>query len=416
MIAAILLAAALALPSPQAVDLGSTRLYEQADAGACLTGLQFAVSAGTARQPVGQNGVAALAAEVLLRTKVDGVPLADRVTAAGGSIAVTIAPGAARFAVEALPEAIPGIARDLAAVLGRPDVSPAAVAAARAAIDARIADDERNPLAVALAMLRGALYAGSAGTPADGTSASLAQLGPAQVSAFLAAHYRRGNVIATAAGAVDTATADAVRIVLAALPEGAEPAADITLAALPPAAKRIITRRDISVPVLVAGFAAPALGERDFAAMLVVRALLGEISVRSAATTIAPFDRGVEVVYGYDVKPATFSVAVNGGRLDPAAGLAVLQQLVKRAAESPLDAEALGRLKAVARGNWQLEALGVVDRAQQLSIAVGAGLPADTAASVAGAVDRVSAADVQRVAKNYLQRYALALVLPRRGG
>ena len=89
MSAPLLLAAMLALAAPATVDLGgSTRLYAQADDGAQLIALQLVVSAGTAHQAIGKSGLAALTAETMLRTKIEGVPLLERVTRNGGSLAV----------------------------------------------------------------------------------------------------------------------------------------------------------------------------------------------------------------------------------------------------------------------------------------------------------------------------------------
>ena len=68
-----------------------------------------------------------------------------------------------------------------------------------------------------------------------------------------------------------------------------------------------------------------------------------------------------------------------------------------------------------ARGGWLLENLSLDERAWSIGNAVAHGLAADASDSVAPAIARVTAADLQRVAKRYFQRFDVALVLPRQG-
>jgi predicted Zn-dependent peptidase len=191
----LLLAATLALSAPpHAIDLGAQ-----------LIGIDLVVSAGTARQTAAQNGLAALTAQTLLFTKIDGTRLTDRIAADGGSIDYAVDPGVVRFSFEVLPGALPAVSADLARALTALDTSADTVNAARTTLATRIADDESNPVTVGVEMLRNSYYRGTAGAPSFGTSASLAQLGPSDVAAFFAAHYLRGDAFATATGAVEDA-------------------------------------------------------------------------------------------------------------------------------------------------------------------------------------------------------------------
>jgi predicted Zn-dependent peptidase len=79
-----------------------------------------------------------------------------------------------------------------------------------------------------------------------------------------------------------------------------------------------------------------------------------------------------------------------------------------------LAAEVVKRYKETARGEWALEAMTLTDRAWLIGAAVNQGANPDLAQSVTAAIDRVTPADVQRLAKNYLQHYTVALVLPRK--
>jgi predicted Zn-dependent peptidase len=414
-IAPLLLAAALAVASvPHAVDNGANKLYAQNDAGAQLVGLELVVSAGTARQGATQNGLAALTAQTLLFTKIDGVTLSDRIIAAGGSIDVTIDPAVARFSLEVLPGSLAAVSRDIAHAIATPDTSPATVAAARDALGARIDDNQRNPISVGVEMLRQSYYRGSAGAPSLGSRASLANLGPSDVAAFLAAHYLRGTAFAVATGRVDDAATAATNTVLGAFPAGTEAPLALKTQAFSAQPKHLVTQREIGVPFALVGFAAPAMTDKDFAAMLVLRSLLDDVAARQSPTTLSLFQRGINVVYAYDVKPATFTVAINGSEIDPTAGLTVLQAILKTAVTKPLNRDVVKRYKETARGDWALEAITLTDRAWQIASAVNQGGDPAAAQAVTAAIDRVTAADIQRIAKTYLQRYAVAVVLPRR--
>jgi zinc protease len=205
-----------------------------------------------------------------------------------------------------------------------------------------------------------------------------------------------------------------VDVVLGAFAAGSEAPPVLATQAFGPQPKHLVTQREIGVPFALVGFAAPAMSDPDFGAMLVLRSLLDDIAARQSTTTLAPFQRGIDVVYAYDVKPATFTVAINGSQLDPTAGLTVLQAILKTAVTKPLSADVIKRYSETARGEWALEAVTLTDRAWQIGAAVNEGADPALAQTVAAAIDRVTPADVQRLAKVYLQHYTVALVLPRR--
>jgi predicted Zn-dependent peptidase len=177
--------------------------------------------------------------------------------------------------------------------------------------------------------------------------------------------------------------------------------------------KHLITSREIGVPFALIGFPAPSMNGPEFGAALVLRALFNDIAARQSTTTLAPFQRGINVVYTYDIKPASFTVAINGSELDPTAGLTVLQAILKTALAHRLGADVVKRYKETARGDWALEALTLSDRAWRIGAAVNQGADPALGQNVGAAIDRVTPADVERMAKHYLQHYTIALVLPR---
>jgi zinc protease len=287
------------------------------------------------------------------------------------------------------------------------------VAAARDAVAAQIADGEKNPTTVGMEMVRGSAYAGAAARPLLGTRESIAAVGPSDVTAFRTAHYVRGNAFVAANGAVDDAANAGARAVLTALPPGSEPPARLVPRALTTEAKRVVTHRDVGVPFVMIGFDAPALADADFAPMLVLRAMIADIADRADVATGGPAARGLDVLYAYDVKPATFGIAINGALVDPQAALTIVEAVAHNAVTKPFAPEVIRRYREAARGQWALEALTLDDREWQMGAAVTQGADAATARGVIAAIDRVTAADLQRAARRYLQRSIVALVLPR---
>lgn len=409
--------AASAATATAVVDLGASRAYVRADPAIPLAGIELFVRAGLDRQTSAQNGLAALVAESVLHTPVaGGVPLADAVSAAGGSLNYVIATQYVRFYLEAQPEALQTLAPMVAQVLANPSVDPAVLAASRAALGERIADDERDPRLVGLAMLRASYYKDGAGMPWLGTPATLAALGPDQARAFHDRWYVRGNAFVTAVGLTGDPSNAASRTLIGGLGAGPAPAtAVVGIRAYAAHPKRIVTRRDVFATYVVLGFAAPTLGDPDFAAALVMRALLGDVFNPNSATTQPVALRAVGTMYGYETSPSQFVLWLNGSRIDPSVGITAVDTVLKRAASKPLDAAVISRFKDTARGAWALENLSLDERAWSIGNAVAHGLDADASDTVAAAIAKVTPADVQRVAKRYFQRFDVALVLPRQG-
>ncbi|HTW83048.1 MAG TPA: insulinase family protein [Candidatus Sulfotelmatobacter sp.] len=412
--------ATAALPAPggaTVVDLGDARAYVEPDATVALTGLELFVRAGLDRQEDRQNGLAALVAQSVLRTPVDGVPLADAVEARGGSVTFAVAAQYARFYLEARPEQIGPLADLVARALHAPSFDPATLAAARRELGDRIADAQSDPRLVGLDMLRGSYYRDGAGAPALGTPQTLLALGTADAAAFYAHWYVRGDAFVTAVGRTGPADESGSRALVDALAPGNAPDGALAIRPLTAQPKRLVTHRDdVYSPYVVIGFEAPALGDRDFPAALVIRAILSDLFKQDQAT-VRPFVfRPIGSIYGYDADPAQLALWLNGSEVEPQVGLAALDALVKAAAEKPLEAAVLARYRQRARGEWALESLSLDERAWSIGNAVAHGLNADASAQVGAAIDEVTAADVERVAKKWFQRFDVALVLPRGDG
>jgi predicted Zn-dependent peptidase len=396
-----------------ALEVGAAKLYLQSDDTAMLAGLELFVSAGLDHESDQQNGLAALAAQTILESPVNGTTLGDAIAARGGSVTCAVGPQYARFYLEAPPGSIGALTALLSRALTSPVITPATLAAARAAVTKRIADDENNPVAVGMAMLRQSYYDGGAGLPTNGTTATLANFVEADVKSFIGAHYRRGGAIVTAVGHVTAPVAAAGRTLVSALPDGTGDAVVTTSRAFAATPKRIVAQRDIGVPYVMLGFAAPSIGDKDFGPMLVLRSLFSDVFDRQSATTLPAYARTVGVIYNYDTKPASLAVYINGQQVEPTAGLGSVDEVLKDVAGKALTPALLKRYKSIAHGEWQTESVSLADRAWSISNFVKQGADPDYAQTALAAIDATTASDVLRVAQTYLRKFTVALIVPR---
>jgi zinc protease len=406
----------------EVVDLGGARGYVRGDPAAPLAGIELFVRAGLDRQAAAQNGLAALVAETILRSPVDApgggapIPLIDAVDARGGSLSYAVSAQTVRFYLEGTPDGVAAAAPLVARALASPSYEAATLTAARAALGERISDDEDDPRLVGRSMLRASYYRGPAGQAELGNRTTIAGFGAADVKAFHDRWYLRGGAAVAEVGNTGPASDGASRALIAALADGTAPEGKLQTRAFGAQPKRIVTQRDVGAPYVVFGFAAPPLGDRDFAAALVVRSLVTSVLQRPTATTVPAELRSGGAFYGYDASPAQLVFWINGVRLDPGIGLAAVDAVLKTAASKPLSVSVLAHFKETARGEWALESVSLDQRAGAIGNAVSLGLDADAAQSVRAAIARVTAADVRRVAKKYFQRFDVALIVPRSSG
>jgi len=408
-------------PKAAATDLGVTQLTQEIDADAALGGVQVFVSAGLDREAVNANGIAALVAESLVHTPVavpNGatVPVRDAIAAQGGNLTFTVDGRSVHFYIETRAERLSVAVALFAKALAAPDFSPATLAAARASLSARIAETEGSALSVGIGMFRRSYYTSGAGNPPLGNPSTLAILGGADAAAFFAAHYKRGGLTTSAVGAPSPGLGEALTLLARSVPEGTvEPVISKTKA-IPVQPPRIVAHRDIGAPWVVVGFAAPAPGSKDFGAMLVLEKLLAEAFERNSATTLGFIEKSVGAFYLYDAAPASLVVYVNGTQGDPTTSLRELLVVAKSLSVKPLAAEPLRHFKIAAEGQFVTDSVTLSDRSYLLGTFSAQGLGADSINAALDALARTTSADVQRVAKAYLQRYIVALVLPRTGG
>ena len=402
-------------PTAFSTDLGVTKLVGESDLGAAVSGVQIFIGAGLDRESPVTSGIASLVAECLVRTNVAGTTgsLRDAIAASGGSLTYTVDGRSVHFYIESRSERLASVVGLFAKALATPDFSPATIAAARTTLTTRQSELEGNALSVGIAMFRRSYYTEGAGAPALGNPATLAGLSSKEVAAFFASNYKRGTVSASAVGALAPTLGDALRALVLALPEGTNPLVVSKTRVLPPEAPRIVAHRDINATWIVVGFAAPAPGSKDFGAMLVLQKLLAEAFERDSTTTLGFVEKSIGAFYLYDASPASLVIYVNGSQIDPSLALRQLLVVSRSLSLKPLGATPLRHFKAAAEGQFLTDSVTLSDRSYLLGTFAAQGLGTDSINAALDALERTTAVDVQRAAKAYLQRYIVALVLPR---
>jgi predicted Zn-dependent peptidase len=412
-------AAAPRYPTALSADLGVTSLIGETDADAAVSGVQIFISAGLDRETPSTSGVSALVAECILRTVVTppgsgpALPLKSAISLRGGSITYTVDGRSIHYYVEGRSTNVASLIGLFTKALAAPDFSPATLAAGRAALGTRINDLAGNALSVGIQMFRRSYYAAGAGQPALGNPSSLAALSGKDVAAFYRSTYRRAGLTTSTVGGLAPGLGDAIARLANTLDGGPLGAVSSQARPIPEQAPRIVAHRDISAPWIVVGFAAPPPGSRDFGAMLVLESLLSDAFERNSATTLGFVEKSVGAFYLYDSSPASLVVYVNGTQVDPSLALRELLVVSKSLSLKPLSADPLRHFKAAAEGQFLTDSVNLSDRAYLLGSFAAQGLGTDSINAALDALENTTPADVQRVAKMYLQRYVVALVLPR---
>lgn len=413
-------AAPIAVPAPRQASYHGAKIIEQPDGDSSLVGMQLFVAAGLDRQTPAQNGLSALVAEDILSTSVgeNDTPLRDALPREGGSIAYTVDGHWIRFYLEGIKTRFAARLLPLfEAALAHPRFDAGALLDARAELNRKIAQNQRVPLTVGLEMLNAAFFTDSdAGLPQYGLPAILAGLGPADAQRFFSTYYRRTGAIVSLAGGLDAVRSDDFFKLVDMLPPGTTRPIAVKLAKLRGGQRRLVARRDIAVPWLVAQFPAPSIGSRDFGAMLVLTSFLertaSEVAENPSVTTRSFSDRAAGALYNFDDRPANVVLFINGGFGDPSRPFSTALSVVQIFARSKLSGD-ITSMKRIAAGAYVDAATSLEDRTWFAGVFASQEVTANYLARGLDAIGGVRAADLQRVARMYLNNPNVAIVLPR---
>jgi len=417
------LVVAQVVPPPAVSTVSGATVVRQRDAASPLAGVELFVRAGLDRQTLSQNGLAALTAESILQTPVTAAPgdaprpLQDAVAAMGGSISFGVSPSDVHFYIEGLAEDQDALVGLLSQALAAPALDGATIASARTVLDANIANDDRLPFQVGMDMLDRQFFGNAnQGLPQYGTATALAQFVAADVRGFYTRYYRRDGAVISAVGPPTAFASSAIERLAGTLGPGRSTAVAAKVAALQGTSRELIARRDIGAPWMLAQFSAPAVGSKDFAAMLVLAALvdrgLQETAQVPTAVSRGIADGVVGTIYNYDQKPASLVIYVDGGLGDASTTFSNTLAFVKVINTVKLSGS-FDEFKALARGNYIAGSDRIADRAWLAGVFAGNGASPNYLNQTLAEIAAVTPADVARVARKYLGKPAIALVVPR---
>lgn len=260
--------------------------------------------------------------------------------------------------------------------------------------------------------------------PTIGYMRDLEAIGVEDARGFYSRYYTPGNAVLVFAGDVDPERAFGLAERYfgdldggPALPERAAPA-------LPPAPStpREVMEDDVSFPRVFQAFSTPAYGTDDWVALDALAYLLADGDSSRLQRALVRDGRLAQDVDTYLYPTALCGMFGVVATARSGVEAEALEEAVRTAVRSVArdgvsDAELTGALRRVRRDHVQ-ELATVEERADHLAYAATVLGDADRLNSVIAAYERVTPADVRRVAAEYLapERAATVVVLPRDGG
>jgi predicted Zn-dependent peptidase len=401
-------------PSVRSLPNGAAVVSQQS-ADMPLVDAQVVFPAGFVQQPSGEAGVAAVAAAMVLRTPVErSSDIGDVASSLGASVSYTVEPQDTRFSIESRADDLPRLLRDLASAVAKPDASQ--FAAARSSTLDAATSALQDPVLVAYSMVRQSQYQGTGfADPDAGRPLSLSTLSPELVAAFVG-RYRVGHgaVVSLAGDVTDddaSAAGDALSDFTAMVPRAAARPSGIKRGA------EIVAHRDVAAPWIAIGFAVPTQFSPDFAAMLVIEALLGQggdVHAFDFGSNAVPPSDFVGGYYQFEADPGTLVEFYTGAGIDQ--DLHDLADAVTRLRAAPLADDVLSRAKRAALGQYLTSINTLDDQSWLLERCVLSPSGAALENALPARIAAVTAADVKRVADAYLAIQTTAIVLPNTPG
>jgi predicted Zn-dependent peptidase len=288
----------------------------------------------------------------------------------------------------------------------RPALMPQEIERERRAVLAAIRSRADQPFQRALEALQERLYGSHPyALPALGRADVVSRLSREDLIRHYRRHYRAGRTVVSVSGQVTGAEAlEEVSRLFSAMPPGEGEAAPATPAPLARGERAVVSHPAAQAQVL-AGALGPPIGDPDYAAMKVLAATLGggmagrlfrEIrDSRGLAYATGAFypsraDRGMLVAY-LGTAPA------NATRAEEA-----MREEVTRLAREPLRPGEVARAKAYLLGQFALDRRTNARLAWYQAFFESAGVGYDFAERYVRAVEAVTPADLERVARTYL--------------
>ena len=405
-------AAATQMKLPNGVIIAS-----QPSADVPVVGVQVFVPGGLVQQPGNKAGIASVTAALVLQTKVEGsTTLSQAAALAGGSVSFTLDPLDTRYYLECHEADFARLFHDLRVALGHPDVSQLAAQRTQAIANANALTE--NPLEAAYAMVRQVRYRGTGfALPDQGSSVTIAGLSGADVAAFVASYTHGAGTIVALEGAVTQPLTAAAAHEFESLPASTPAPAPTPNAVV--RLHQIVAHRNVLAPWVAVAYEAPGQYSSDFAPMLVIEALLGSggdvHSFNYTSNELAPQDF-VGAYYQYEVSPGSMIVFLGGANENLDQSVRDLETGIARLRGDKITATLISEAKKTALGDYFLSVTRFDDLAWLLGRSAASQEGVAFENNVPQRIMSVKAADIQRVARHYLTKETIAIVLPASAG
>jgi zinc protease len=392
-------------------------IASQPSADVPLVGVQVFVPGGLVQQPGSKAGIASVTASLVLQTKLEGgATLAQAASLAGGSVSFTLDPLDTRYYLECHEADFARLFHDLRVALGHPDVTQLPEQRTRAIASANALTN--NPLEAAYAMIRQVRYRGTGfAQPDQGSSVTIAGLSRADVAAFVASYMRGSGTIVALEGAVTQPLIAAAAHEFESLP--ASSPAPVPAANPVVRLHQIVAHRNVPAPWVAVAYEAPGQYSSDFAPMLVIEALLGSggdvHAFNYTSNELAPQDF-VGAYYQYEVSPGSMIVFLGGANENLDQSVRDLETGIARLRGDNISATLISEAKKTALGDYYLSVTRFDDLAWLLGRSAASPEGVAFENNVPQRIMSVRAADIQRVARRYLTKETIAIVLPSSAG
>ncbi len=380
--------------------------------------VSIAFDAGSRRDPVGQEGLAALTATCLSQgTKsLSAADFNQKVDFMGSSVSVDAGRDYATAGFTSLTKYEDQTLKLLVGILTQPGLRDADIERKRAETIADLKAAEEEPGYVAGIRFIKTLFGNSPyGHRSSGTPESVAKLTPADVRSFYHKYYRLGGAVIAVTGDVQ---ADKIKALLeqeltglsGSVPAQAEPAA-------PTVGKGVeikLVDRNVSQANVIMGFGGIARSNPDYYKLQVMNYIFGGGGFASRLMEVVRSENGLAYFIGSGVEAGKFpgAYAISLGTKNASANEAiklVLEQM-RRMQSAPVSDAELQSAKKFLVGSFPLK----FDR--QSSIASFMlqvelyGLGLDYAEHYPKLIDAVTTQDVQQMAQKYLHPDAILVV------
>ncbi|MBI5137239.1 MAG: insulinase family protein [Nitrospirae bacterium] len=381
--------------------------------------VEMGVRAGASRDPAGKAGTANLAAALLTEGTAtrSAAEIAEAIEFVGGSIGAEADRDYATLSLSVLSRDLSMGLHVLADVARHPAFAPDEFERVRKEVAGAIRADEDNPGRVAAKAFDRALFGDHPyARPVEGDTDGIAAITRDDVAAFHATHYVPNNAVLSFVGDVtpDMARALATEVFgdWARRPLAPEPAqAPPEL----PDSRLLTIDRPVAQANVVLGHVGITRDNPDFYPVVVMNYILGGGGFTSRVVKSVRDDQGLaySVFTAFDARrqPGTFS-AVFQTRNDNAnqAIRSVLAEL-RRIQDAPVTDQELDEAKSYLEGSFPLRLDTNRKTAYLLTFIEMYGLGVDYFDDYLARIRRVTAADVQRVARQYLRPDAMQWVV-----